>query len=446
MHGLPQSRYRRVSRMQAAQQRRVLEVAKVLSGTLGCDFFRSLVEQLTTTLAVDYAYVAELTNRQRAQLKTVAVFDRNAAAESFEQDLPGTASSRVLEDGGVFMSADASRIFPVDPLLQRMGAEAYVGFRLCDSNGQIMGVIAICNVQRLPDLEIVKSVLETFSDRAAAELERKRAYDTVKESEERYRVFISSSADAMWRIELERPISVDLPEEEQIDGIFTYGYLAECNDSMAKLAGVASADDLVGARFSELFSRTDEHIIAELRVAVRSRFAPSSVQTMPVDSRGRWVYRLRTQCGIVVNNHLLRIWGTTRDITELKQAELAVEAAERRFREALENIQLPALMLDATGQITFCNDTLARFMGLSKSTLTGRNWLDVMVWDDERIKWSMVLAEGADLHRASHVETVIHLRDGSSRLIAWDTMVLRDEVGAFAGVAAIGFSSRISQE
>ena len=49
--------------MQAEQQRRVAEVAKVLYGTLGSDFFRSLVEHLTTTLAVDYAYVAELTNR-----------------------------------------------------------------------------------------------------------------------------------------------------------------------------------------------------------------------------------------------------------------------------------------------------------------------------------------------------------------------------------------------
>jgi two-component system, cell cycle sensor histidine kinase and response regulator CckA len=445
MHSRPQSRYRRVSRMQAEQQRRVLEVTKVLSGTLGGDFFRSLVEHLTTILAVDYAYVAELTNRQPTQLKTVAVFDRNAAPENFEQDLPGTASSRVLDDGAVCMSADASRIFPVDPLLERMGAEAYVGLRLCDSNSQIMGVLAICNVQRLPDLQLVKSVLQTFSDRAAAELERKRAYDTVKESEERYRVFISSSADAMWRIELEKPISLDLSEEEQIEGIYRYGYLAECNESMARLAGAANADDLVGARFSELFSRTDQRIIEELRVAVRSRFVPSSVQTMPVDSHGKWVYRLRTQCGIVVNNHLLRVWGTTRDITELKQAELAVEAAERRFREALENIQVPALMLDATGQITFCNDALARLIGWSKSALTGRNWLDVMVWADERSKWSAVLAQGIDSHRDHNIDTVIHLRDGSSRLIAWNTIVLRDEAGRFAGVAAIGFSNQISQ-
>jgi two-component system, cell cycle sensor histidine kinase and response regulator CckA len=445
MHSPPQSRYRRASRKQAEQQQRVLEVAKALSGTLGGDFFGSLVEHLTGALAVDYAYVAELTSRQPARLKTVAVFDRNAAAENFEVDLAGTASSRVLDDGAVCMSVDAWRMFPLDPLLERMGAEAYVGFRLSDSNGQIIGVFAICNVKRAPDLQLVESVLQTFSNRAAAELERKRAYDTVKESEERYRVFIASSADAMWRVELEKPISLDLSEQEQIEAIHTYGYLAECNDSTAKLAGAASADHLVGARFSELFSGKDNWILDELRVAVRSRFAPSSVQTRPMNSHGEWVYRLRTLCGIVVNNHLVRIWGTTRDITELKQAELAVESAERRFREALENIQVPALMLSATGQITFCNDTLARLIGSSKSVLTGRNWLDVMDWSGEGSKWMEVLAEGAEWQGGRHIETVIHLRDRSSRLIAWDTIVLRDEAGAFAGLAAIGSSSQIGQ-
>jgi two-component system, cell cycle sensor histidine kinase and response regulator CckA len=445
MHSPPQSRRRRVLRMQADKQRRVMEVAKVLSSTLGTDFFRSLVEHLTTTLEVDYAYVAELTNRLPAQLQTVAVFDRNAPTEPFKQDLPGTASSRVLEDGSVCLSVDALKIFPADPLLERLGAQAYVGFRLCESNGQVMGTIAICNAHRLPDLELVKAVLQTFSDRAAAELERKRTYDAIKESEERYRVFITSSADAMWRIELEKPISLDLSEEEQIEAIYQHGYIAECNDSMANLAGVASAGDLVGVRFSELFSREDERVLEELRNAVRSRFVHSVVQTTPLDSRSKWVYRLRTQCGIVVNNHLLRIWGTTRDITELKQAELAVEAAERRFREALENIHLPALMLDASGRITFCNDTLARLIGWSTRALTGRNWVDVLVWAGERNKWSAALTQGSDLNSEQSIDTVIHMRDGSSRLIAWNTIVLRDEGGKFAGVAAIGFINPINQ-
>jgi PAS domain S-box-containing protein len=440
----PQSRYRRVSRIEEERHRRVLETATVLSGTLGGDFFRLLVQHLTSTLVVDYAYVGELTGGLCPKLRTIAVFDRNAPAENFEQALPGTASSRVLEDGAVCMSVDAARIFPIDPLLERMGAEAYVGFRLSDSNGQTMGVIAVCNVQRLSDLPLVKSVLQTFSHRAATELERKRAYDTLRKSEERYRAFISSSVDAMWRIELDKPISLDLPGDDQIDGIYRYGYLAECNESMARLAGAANAEELVGTPFSELFSRTDDRIIEELRLAVHSRFAPSSLQTVRVDAEGNRVYRLRTQCGIVENNQLLRIWGTTRDITELKQAELAVEAAEWRFREALENIQLPALMLDTACTITFCNDTLARLIGLSTRKLIGRNWLDVMAWAEERSKWSALLARGSDSQN-DHIETIIHLSDGSSRLIAWDTIVLRDEGGTFAGIAAIGFSSPISQ-
>ena len=62
--------------------------------------------------------------------------------------------------------------------------------------------------------------------------------------------FIETHIPGAWRIELEKPISLDLPEDVQIEMIYTYGYLAECNESMAKLAGAASADELVGTPFS----------------------------------------------------------------------------------------------------------------------------------------------------------------------------------------------------
>src|SRR5207253_125452 len=99
----------------------------------------------------------------------------------------------------------------------------------------------------------------------------------------------------------------------------------------------------------------------------------------------------------------------------------------------------------ATGRITFCNEALARLIGWSTRALTGRNWADVMVWAGERGKWTAVLAQGSDLNADHSIDTVIHMRDGSSRLISWNTIVLRDEAGTFAGVAAIGFSNPINQ-
>ena len=68
-----------------------------------------------------------------------------------------------------------------------------------------------------------------------------RADDLLRESEERYRVFIESNSDAMWRIELDRPIPIDLDGDEQIARIYRDGYLAECNEALARMLGATTS-------------------------------------------------------------------------------------------------------------------------------------------------------------------------------------------------------------
>src|SRR3954466_12508567 len=75
----------------------------------------------------------------------------------------------------------------------------------------------------------------------------------LRESEERYRAFIANSAEGIWRFELDRPISVDLLEDEQIELFYAVGRLAECNDAMARMYGFERAEEIVGARLGDMF-------------------------------------------------------------------------------------------------------------------------------------------------------------------------------------------------
>jgi PAS domain S-box-containing protein len=430
---------RRRVRVETERQRRVLQVAKVISGTLGGDFFQSLTEHLSRTLVVDCAYLAELTGPMQQKLRTISAYRDGASIGNFEQDLAGTASSQALTDGAISLSGDASRVFPLDPLLEELSAEGFVGVRLCDSAGQVLGLLAVANRARLQDSALVSSVLHTFAPRAAAELERKISYDTLRESEERYRAFISSSFDGMWRVELERPVPLSLSDEEQIERIFRDGYVAECNESMARIARAGSPEELVGTRFEELFSRSDVRVREELRLFVSSGYKAAVVQTTPLDNDGRQLYRLRTQYGIVDGDQLLRVWGTTRDITELKRAELAAEASERRFREVLEKIDLPAVILNASGAVEFCNDTLLSVTGLSRTELFDRKWVDVITDSAvEREPWHNLLSRQAASAAHPPLTTLIRLPERANRVIIWNTIVLTDENGAITGVAAIG--------
>src|SRR5262249_54079476 len=147
--------------------------------------------------------------------------------------------------------------------------EGYVGFRLLDSAGRPLGLLAVISRSGFGNVPLVRSVVETFVARAAAELERKCEEDAHRENEERYRAFIFSNSDAMWRIEFDQPVSQSLPEEEQILRIYQYGYLAECNDALARLAGMEHGEDLLGLRFGDLVTRTHPCAKEELRTAIR---------------------------------------------------------------------------------------------------------------------------------------------------------------------------------
>ncbi len=423
----------------AQQQRRVLRVAKVVSATLGREFFQSLVEQLATTLAAEYSCIAEVAVGAVSRLHTVAAWRNGQPTEEPDQNLSGSCGGQVLLDGAVVWSKRARQIFPEDDLLERLGAESYIGVRLCDSVGRVIGLVAVAGHRPIRDAALAKSVLEAFGPRAAAELERKRAEEESREAEQRYRAFVTSSADGMWRIEFDRPVSLNLPEEEQIAQIYRYGYLAECNPAFAAQLGAGTPDDLVGTQFSALFPLSDERVRREVVAFVRARYRLGAVQTTPVDEDGRKLYRLRTHCGIVENDELRRVWGTTRDITELKRAELAVVAAERRFRTVLEQIGTPVLMLDPGGSIVFCNDSLVRLARSSRDRLTGTNWLEWIEMSAERDTWRDLLFNHAgEDGPASHFESMLHLRGAEPRLLVWDTMLLEDEERQPAGLAAIG--------
>jgi PAS domain-containing protein len=68
-------------------------------------------------------------------------------------------------------------------------------------------------------------------------IKRERIESHLRESDDRYRAFIKQSTEGIWRFELDEKFSVNLPVDEQVELAFRHGYLAECNDAMARMYG-----------------------------------------------------------------------------------------------------------------------------------------------------------------------------------------------------------------
>jgi PAS domain S-box-containing protein len=414
------------------------QVTREVAAAIGMEFFSSVVKHLAHALSADGVYAGEFTE-QTQRLKTLAAWMDGSDNASFDYPLSGSIAAEVANGNPCSYRRDASELFPEDPLLRQMQSEACVGVALSTSEGRPIGTMMAMYRKPLVDAEFTKSLLEAIAPRAAAELIRKRTEDALRESDQRYRAFIAHSPYAMWRVEFERPIPIDLPEEDQIDGLYLYGYVAECNDAAALLAGWQEGDEFVGTRFGDIAPRHDPRLQDQIRAAVRAKYRYSAVEVTLEDADGNREYRLRTQWGIIEDGMLQRIWFTSRDLTELKQAQLALRASERRFITFLDSMRLFAVILNRDETINFCNDHLLQWAGWSEDDLIGRNWFEMLTPAEERDRQRRAFASALEAGEPDgHYEGMLIRRNGERRLVSWDTSVLRDHTGRVSGIASIG--------
>ncbi len=169
----------------------------------------------------------------------------------------------------------------------------------------------------------------------ARDISRQRqAESALRQSEERYRMFIAQSSEGIWRFEMGNPIPVNqISPEEQIELIYQNAYLAEANDAMAQQYGFEYAEELIGKRIGEFLKRENPASESHLRSLIDSNYHLSDSETVENDNIGEQKYFLNNVIGIIEDGLLVRIWGMQRDITAAKQTEKAYLMAERKLQQ-----------------------------------------------------------------------------------------------------------------
>src|SRR5438552_4167792 len=142
-----------------------------------------------------------------------------------------------------------------------------------------------------------------------------------KRAEERYRSFIAQSSEGVSRLEIDPPVPIKLPDEEQIDRLYDGARIAECNDAMARMYGYNEARELMGTRLADLHNVTDPTNREQIRAFIRAGYRVSDSETREHDRDGRPRVFLNNVVGFVEDGHLVRVWGTQRDVTEQRHLE-----------------------------------------------------------------------------------------------------------------------------
>lgn len=215
------------------------------------------------------------------------------------------------------------------------------------------------------DVEIVGSAIEFQGAPAVISLgrvvtDRLRAEQQLRQSEERYRAFVSTSVEGVWRCELSEPIDVSLAKAAQIDLMYERAVLAECNDAFARMYGYKDASEIVGTRLSALLVREDPMNQEYLAAFVEAGYRLSDVMSHEKDAKGNSRYFSNSLVGIVENGKLTRAWGTQRDVTAVREAEMERRVMQERLDRA---VRLETLGLLSGGIAHDINNILAAIMG-----------------------------------------------------------------------------------
>jgi PAS domain S-box-containing protein len=141
-----------------------------------------------------------------------------------------------------------------------------------------------------------------------------------KDSEERYRTFVETISEGVWRVELDRPISRHAAPRVQAEHVLAHGRVAELNPTMLRMFwGHVPVElplsDLLGEFGPPLFRAfaAAEHRLLAHEIAVRRDGKPP--RHYSVNAVGRFE-----------RDELVGIWGSCTDITERVEMERSMVA------------------------------------------------------------------------------------------------------------------------
>ena len=151
--------------------------------------------------------------------------------------------------------------------------------------------------------------------------EQKKAENELYLSEEKFSSFVKQASEGIYLFEFKKPVSVDMPVEEQIKNLYE-SYIIEANDSLAKMYGFDKANELNGMTLAEFHRGTDNPENLEfLRSWIEANYRITDAESKEADKDGNELWFLNNIIGHVEDGYLLRLWGTQIDITERKYAE-----------------------------------------------------------------------------------------------------------------------------
>ncbi len=196
----------------------------------------------------------------------------------------------------------------------------------------------------------------------AADDDRVRALDALRESEERYRELFENANDMVYTQDLSGRITSVNRATERLSGY-----------SRAELLTL-TIDQLVESSSRPVMrAMLDRKLSGEERTIYEVEMRAKDGRSVPLEVSARLILRDGIPAGVQ---------GIARDITERKRAEELLRQSEERFRLLVENSSDGIYLVAADGLVVYASRPVTRILGYGIDELVGRHFLDLLHPDD----------------------------------------------------------------
>jgi PAS domain S-box-containing protein len=149
----------------------------------------------------------------------------------------------------------------------------------------------------------------------------------IRDEKSRYYALVENNPEAIWRCEIQKPISVTSPTNVQFKELTRYTVLAEINDAAADLTTGQTRHEVIGAEWHKL-PFLHEAIWREL---VERHYRVKDLISHFTDADGNERFFSNSLTCLIADGHIKTIWGIAIDITQRVTAQRQLEQREQQL-------------------------------------------------------------------------------------------------------------------
>ncbi|WP_052452157.1 PAS domain S-box protein [Noviherbaspirillum autotrophicum] len=229
--------------------------------------------------------------------------------------------------------------------------------------GQSVGVLLLYSRETYAFDDEIVQLLERMArnivfalDNFEREVERQKALEALRASEEKYRSILENMDDGYFEIDLA-------------------GTYMVVNDALCRLHG-CSKDEALGMNYRDYMDADTAQTVFRVFNEVFRTGQSGELAEYPVwrQDGTRCVAQTSVQLIVDARGTPTGFRGISRDITARSRAQEALRASEEKYRSILENIEEAYYEVDISGCLQMCNEAFCRMFGYTMTEVIGLNY------------------------------------------------------------------------